>query len=805
MTPMNFLRDLRSAFRILGRSQAFSFAVILILALGIGANTAVFSIVNSLLLKPYPYRDPQRIYLIEGLKIQQDDNTRVSYPDYVSLREQSRSFEEVAAVQVAPLTLTASEQPVLVKGARASASLFPLLGGKPVLGRTFLPQEDRPGAPDVAVLSELLWRSQFQADPAVLGRKIRIEGRMHEIIGVIPYAAQFPDTDAAKIFVPIALDPLQQDREERPYFVLARLKDGVSVEQAEEDLQGVGRQLSAAHPVTNQDWTFNMMSLREFRTKDIREIFLTLFGFVFFVLLISCANAANLFLQNASVRDREFAIRTALGAARWRLFRQLLSEGLVLALIAGAIGLMLAIWLLRWVVAHVPLEMPSYMNQFQVDARVFVFAFGLCLLTALLFSLAPALGAGRADVTHSLKEGGTRLGGVRKRRFRSILLGVEVALSMTLLIGAGVSLRSFLSLREMVPGYDVDEVIAFEMTLPEQRYPEGHQRTAFADRLLEQVSRLPEVESAAVATSPPTGGWPDSAIEITGREMTEEQREMEVPYQLVSPAYFATTGVQLQRGRAFNAQDVPQGLRVAVVNARLAERLWPDEEPLGKQIRLLDTSYADTWWTVVGVAETTRNRGLRNPASSAIYLPFQQIGGYSTTLLVRAAAPRDLEKAVRSRIHQLDAELPIEEVQTLRKALVDSLWLMRLSVSLFGIFAGMALLLAVAGVYGVVSYNSANRTQEIGVRIALGARISEVSWMVVRQGFVPIGIGLGFGLLAGFFLSRLLSLVAFRTGGLDLPVVAAVLLLLGGAALLACYLPARRAAQTDPVTALRYE
>jgi putative ABC transport system permease protein len=583
---MDFLRDLRSGFRALGRSRAFSCTVISILALGIAATTAVFSIVNALLLKPYPYQDPERIYMIEGLKVQQNDNTRVSYPDYVSLRESNRSFEEVAAVQVAPLTMTTSGQPVLVKGARASASLFSLLGGKPVLGRAFLPEEDRIGAPDVAVLSEIFWRSRFQADPGVLGKEIQIDGRTHEIIGVIPYSAQFPDTDAAKIFVPIALDPLQEERRQRPYFVLGRLKDGISIEQAEEDLRRVGRQLSAAYPLTNEDWTFNMMSLREFRTQDVREIFLTLFGFVFFVLLISCANAANLFLQKASVRDREFAIRTALGAARWRLFRQLLSEGMVIALIAGAIGLVLATWFLRWVVTNVPLEMPSYMNQFRVDARVFVFVFGLCLLTALLFSLAPALGAGREDITHSLKEGGIRLGGVRKRRFRSILLGVEVALSMTLLIGAGVSLKSFLGLLETEPGFEVDEVIAFEMTLPERSYPESHQRVAFADRLLNQVARLPEVASAAVATSPPSGGWPDSVIEIRGQAMTEEQREMEVPYQLVSPAYFTTIGVLLQRGRTFNLQDGPQGLPVAVISARLAERLWPDEDPLGQQIRL---------------------------------------------------------------------------------------------------------------------------------------------------------------------------------------------------------------------------
>lgn len=825
----SWLRDLRYAIRAMLKSPGFTAVAILSLALGIGANTSIFSVVNTLLLKPLPYRSPDRLAQV-FLQHEEPGKGLVSselwsYPKFVALRDHSESFEQVAAVSDQNFPVTDSENPERLSAEMTSASYFPMLGVEAALGRTFTVQEDQiPGTHPVALIGHGLWKRRFDSDLSVLGKTISLNKVPLTIVGVMPEGFK-GQKGTAEVWVPMMMAPQLTfaRRLTLPFShwteVIARLKDGVSIHQAQNEMEIVAVKMKEAVPVPPQygklpQESLKLSSLKEAKLDPaIGRSFLVLFGAVGFVLLIACVNIANLLLGRSVSRRREIAIRLALGASRARLVRQLLTESVLLAFIGGMVGLLVALWgveFLSTLKPNVQSQHSSYLNvldfsKANIDGQVLAFNILLSVVTGVIFGLLPALHASRPDVSEALKEGAAAFG-IRYRTFpglsaRNLLVVTEIALTLVLLIGAGLMIRSFARLQALHIGFSPDHVMTMRVHLPKYK-PEAE--VAFNEQLLTQVSALPGVEAAAVASATPLSS--NSAGTIM-RIKGEPEGDMKgVGLQSVSPDYFKTLQVPLLQGRTFTEQDRAGARRVAIINETAARKFWPNENPIGKEIWVGVGWEQNEYGEIVGIAGDVKYGKVEDAFTPQVYLPYLQPTEPASFVLVRTANdPAQIVSPVRREILALDKSVPIFDVKTMETRSADATSRTRFSALLLGIFSGLALVLATVGIYGVMAYSISGRTREIGIRMALGAQPGNVLGLVMRDGIVVTIAGIAVGLAGALAGTRILGSQLYGVGTTDTVTFAAVSLLLAVVALGASYIPARRAMKVDPMMALRYE
>jgi len=798
-------QDLRYGLRALLKKPGFAGVAALTLALGIGANSTIFSFVNGILLRPLPYDQPERLVLLDEASLKLGDTSMgVSFPNFLDWREQNHVFEGIAAYDNDSFTLVGSGQPEQFRGEDISSGLFEILGVAPVLGRTIRPEEDHPGSDAVVILSYGLWQRRFGSDPAIIGRAITLNSHLRTVIGVMPPGFRFPEV--ADLWVPLALNTKMYTRNDHGLGAIARLKPGVTLEQAQAEMITIARRIEEQNPVTNEGLTVKVYNLRAELVGDYRQALLILLGVVGFVLLIACANVANLLLARASTRQKEMAIRAALGASRWRIVRQLISESLLLSVLGGALGLVFALWGLDLLLAAIPVEFPFWMK-FNLDARVLGFTIAISLLTGVVFGLAPALQASKVDLNETLKEGGRSAAGAGRRRLRNLLVVAEVALSLVLLAGAGLMMRSFLQLQRVNPGLDPNNVLTMTISLPHAKYREPEKVGAFFQQLLGRVRALPGAQAAGAISNLPLSGpqWGRS-LTVEGRPVLHVGQAPMINHCVITPNYFRAMGIPLREGRDFTEADGKDALKVTIIDERLAHEYWPIDSPLGKRIRFGPPEDNEPWYTIVGVVGEVRHERLDIVTRKSIYVPYLQIPIGRMTLAVRTATdPLSLAGAVRRQVKELDAAQPVSNIRTMTEVITRSVWQPRLYAILFGVFAAVALVLASVGIYGVISYTVAQRTHEIGIRMALGAQNRDVFKLVLGQGMILALAGIALGLVASFALTRVMSSLLFEVSATDPVTFSCIPLLLAAVALLACYIPARRATKVDPGVALRYE
>ncbi|HEX5759972.1 MAG TPA: ABC transporter permease [Thermoanaerobaculia bacterium] len=803
-----WIDDLRNALRTLAKSPGFTLVALLTLALGIGANAAIFSVVQGVLLRPLPYTDAERIVAVaENDRLRQTEREGVSLPDYLDLRERSGSFTHLAALRGAAVDLARpGAESERIAGAAVTHELFPLLGVRPLLGRTFTAAEDRPGSERVVVLGEELWRQRFAAAPGVLGRALVLDGAPHTIVGVVPAAVAVPSAET-ELWRPLAPDAATAIRGVHDLRVLGKLRPGTSLAAARAETAAIARRLEQEYPDDNLGRGIVLEPLREALFGRVRPALLVLMGAVGLVLLIACVNVANLLLARAADRGREVAIRAALGAGRWRLARQFLAEALLLAALAGAGGLLLAWLALGPLLALAPQDVPR-LAEVRLDARVLAFTAAAALATALVFGLVPLLQSFGRDLQAALKSGGaaTASTGGRARWLRDVLVVAEVAVSTVLVVAAGLLLQSLVRLQRVDPGFAPESVLKFELELPAARYPQSFatypdwpEIAAFSAGLEERLAVLPGASAVGLANSHPLdAGW-TTRFTVVGRPEVAEGEQEEIRIRAVSRDYFRAAGLALRRGRGFLAADRPGTPLVAVLNEAAVRRYFPGEDPLGREVRIFGTPRR-----IVGVVEDERFMGLAAEAAPALYPPLAQFPSPALAVLLRTAGdPLALAGAARAAVRDLDRQLAVFAAGTLEAELARSLAQPRFNGSLLAAFAALALVLAMVGVYGLLAYAVARRRQEIGVRMALGAGAGQVVRLVVGRGLALTLLGAALGLLGARAAGRLLAGLLYAVPADDPATFAAVPLLLAAAAVLASWVPARRAARVSPTVALR--
>jgi putative ABC transport system permease protein len=807
-------QDLRYGARMLMKNPGFSLIAALTLTLGIGANTAIFSVINGVLLKPLPYAEPERLVAIWEVR---HDGRRgaVSYPNFADWRAQNNAFERIAIYRDITMALTGGGEPSNLRAVITTPDLFPLLNARPQLGRSFLPDEEKAGS-HVVVLGHSAWRKYFGADPNLIGHQIKLDGRDFTVVGVMPTGFNFPvKAEQSDLWVSAAIsserdDPKEESTNEQRgvhvYEAIARLKPGVTLAAAQTDLETVMGRLRAQYP---DEIGGDHTAMRPYLTElvgDVERALLVLFAAVGVVLLIACANVASLLLARAMGRQREIAVRAALGASWGRIVRQLLTESLLLAAIGGAAGLFLATWGVDLLKALSPANLPR-MQDARLDGRVLMFTLLVSLLTSLVFGLIPALRAARADLNEALKEGGRGGDGPGRNRLRGALVVAEVAMAMALLVGAGLLINSFVRLQRVNPGFDPHQVLTLRVDLPEAKYREGRQIINFNQEFLRRVERLPGVRSAAMVFKLPLGGSDASnRFEVEGQP-SDKSRPLSAGLRVSTPGYFHTLGIPFIDGRDFSERDQEKSAPVVIINETLAERYFPNQNPIGKHIRP-DISFAGAppWREIVGVVGAVRHGGPGKEPRPEFFLPHAQIPFVSLTTVVRVAGdPLAIVGAVRNEVRAMDSELPVDRVKTLDQYLTESVAQPRFNMLLLGLFAGVAMILTAVGLYSVMAYSVTTRAREIGVRMALGARRHDVLRLVISQGMKLTLIGVAIGLVAALALTRLMASLLFGVTPTDPTTFVGVALLLTAGALLACYLPARRATKVDPMTALRCE
>ena len=798
------LQDLRHGARLLVRSPGFSFVAIVALAIGIGANTAIFSVINTLLLQRLPYPDADRLAIVwEHNTVRGNRSNVVGPANFIHWREMNQVFEDLATVTFTyGITVTGDGDPEELQAQSISAELFQILGVQPALGRGFTAAETVPGTRSV-VISDRLWRRRFGADRAILDRPVVSQGTPYTIVGVMPPGFSFLDRNV-DVWLPIGFTAQSRIPRGRSLTVVGRLKPGLTVERAQLDMTQVSAQLTRMFPDFNTGWTSRVVPLREQLTGDVRPALFVLAGAVAFVLLIACANVANLLLARAGARQRELAVRAALGAARGRLVRQLLAESIVLSAIGGVCGLLLAWWAIGFLRAVVAERLPiQRLEMVGIDTSVLLFTVVASLLCGLVFGVVPALTASGTSLTDSLKEGGRSGSGSRGNRMRGAFVVVEVALALVLLVGAGLLLRSFMRLLDQRPGFDSTRIVTMRLSLPGARYDAG-QRSQFLTRFFQQVDALPGVASSgAISFLPLTGLGAATRMEIVGQPKPPTGQEPVTDVRVITHEYLGTMGVPLLKGRLFNEQDAADAKGRVVINETMARRHWPNEDPIGRRVRI---SWDDLEDEVIGVVGDVKHSGLDAEPRAMTYWPYARNAYGTMTVTVRTAG--DTNRVVSSivgLVRQLDPELVVANVKTMDEVVSNSVAQRRLTMLLLTIFAATALLLAAVGIYGVIAYNVTQRTQEIGIRMALGAQRSDVLGMVVRQALLLVIAGIVLGGAGALVLTRLMEGLLFQVKPGDPITFIVVSSVLAAVALLASYIPGRRATRVDPVIALRAE
>ncbi|MGH9711698.1 MAG: ABC transporter permease [Candidatus Acidiferrales bacterium] len=810
------LQDIRYGFRMLAKNAGFTAIAILTLALGIGANTAIFSVVNAELLRPLPFHDPSRLVRIWGTSTRTHSKSNsISYPDYADWRAQNQVFERIGAYTSGNYTLTGVEQPAHLEGQTVSAEMFSLLGATPEVGRTFLPDEDEPHH-HVAILSHHLWKQRFDGDPGIIGRTITLENSGYTVVGVMPASFEFPlQRQPVEIWTtfsslqesPDNSPPITQQRGAHFMVGIARLKPGVTLAQAQSAMDVIASALQKQYPDSNKDFGVRLVPEQQEVTGAIRPALFVLLIAVGLVLLIACANVANLLLARATTRAREIAIRAALGAGRMRVVRQLLTESFLLALLAGTLGVILAAWGIDLLVRLSPKDLPR-VAEIHMDERVLAFTAILSVLTGVLFGLVPALQVTRANLADALKESALSItAGIHRHRLRSSLVIVEMALALVLLVSAGLLIHSLGRLQNVNPGFNPHNVMASNVDLPDEKFP-NPKKVEFLRGLMPKLKVLPGVTSAAaIVPLPMSGNEFRVTVEIEGRPVAKSDQVLS-SVRITTEDYFRTMQIPLLQGREFKEQDDAEATPVVIVNEALARQFFPGENPIGKRIRpgfSADEKPA-RMREIVGVVGNVKYKDLSGEWTPESYLPYAQLPFNAMTLVARTANdPYLLAKPIADAVRSMDQDVPTFHARTVEDYLIGTIAIPRFNTFLLAMFAGLALLLTAVGLYGVISYSVAQRTHEIGIRMALGAQPGDMLRLVVGQGLQLALVGVGLGLVAAFVSTRFLASLLFGVSSTDPVSFAGVIFLLLAVVLLACYIPARRAMRVDPMVALRYE
>jgi putative ABC transport system permease protein len=816
-------QDIKYGARMLMKNPGVTIIVIIALALGIGANSAIFSVVNAVLLRPLPYHESERLIFLNEKSAVLDEMS-ISYPNFTDWRNQNQTFEKMGVYNRASYNLTGSGEAERIVTGQVSADLFSVLRVNALHGRVFTNEEDKPGGTPVVVLSYGLWQRRFGGQTNIINQAITLNSKSYTVIGVMPESYAYPSR--AEMWVPVGQLSDQaswQSRGNHPgLYGVARLKPGVSFEQAQADMNNVAANLAKQYPDSNTGNQIRLRPMLEIFVTDVRRALWVIFGAVGFVLLIACANIANLLLARATARKKEMAIRTAVGASRWRIARQLLTESILLSLIGGSIGLVLARWGVDLILYVSPNAIPRS-REIGLDWTVLAFTVGVSFLTGILFGLIPAIQAGEVDVHETLKETGRGTSG--RHWLRSSLVVVEVATTLVLLIGAGLMIRSFYLLQKVNPGFAHEHLTSFSVSLPQKKYSTEEQQASFYNRLLENIRALPGVETSAAASGLPLGnnGW-QTSFTVEGQPVPERDQTPLMEACLVTPDYFRAMNIPVLRGRVFSDRDdrshlagrdlskmdenqrAMAGLNKIVIDEEFARRHWPNEDAVGKRVKM-GRDHDSPLLEVIGVVGRVKMESL-NQNSDRVqgYFAFAQVPDGGMTVLIKGAAdPNQLISSVRNAVKEIDPDQPIYSPRTMDEIRAESVASERLNLTLLSLFAGIALVLAIVGIYGVMSYSVTQRTHEIGIRMAIGARPRDVFQMILGQGMKLALIGVGVGLLSAFGLTRLMETMLFGVEPTDATTFAGISFLLIGIALLACYLPGRRATKVEPTVSLRYE
>jgi putative ABC transport system permease protein len=810
---MSLLQDLRFAIRLLVKGRWFTLVAAAALALGIAANSAVFTLVNAVLLRGVPFKNPEQIVAL-GTRDTRNRNLGVSFLDFQDWRVAARSFSDMSLFGQPPLNVSEEGRPPeRYAGAIMSASTFRLLGVAPLLGRTFTDHEDLEGAAPSVILGYSVWQTRYGGQPSVVGRNIKVNDALATVIGVMPKGMQFPpNTD---VWLPLSQATIVrgQSRQIRQYTVIARLRDGVTIPQGRSELQAIAAGLARDYPSTNKDFVPTVVTYNERVTGGpIRLIFLSLMGAVAFVLLIACANVANLMLARAAERAREIAVKVSLGASRWLIVRQLLVESVLLAAFSGVLAFPLSLIGIRLFDAATEDVGKPYYMVFSLDGSVFAFLFAVCFLTGIVFGLAPALYVSRTNVNDTLKEGGrSGSGGLRARRWTSTLLVVEVALTLVLLAGAGFMMRSFLTLYRQDLGIDTSRLVTMQLALPDAKYATPDARNAFIRRLDERLGGIGALEAVTTASNLPLGGGAGLQLAIEGRSLPGERPPI-VGMLSVGVRYFDTIGLRIVRGRQFAESDTVAGREGAIVNQRFVDMYFAGEDPIGRRIRLTEevqNALQLPPLTIIGVSTNLRQRNIQElDYDPVVYVPYlaSPSQGRASNLIVRTSSdPGKIAPLVREEVRALDADLPVFNIRSLDEVLARQRWAFRVFGTMFAVFAAIALTLAAVGLYAVTAYSVTQRTHEIGVRMALGAQPSHVIWLFLRRAFVLVALGLMVGLAGAFGVGQLLQSLLIQTSTRDALTLVSIAGLMAAVAVAACFWPARHATRLDPLAALRYE
>ena len=804
-------QDLHFALRMLIKDRWFTLVAVLALGLGIGLNATVFTFVNAVLIRGLPFPDSGQILHISGRNTTNNNNSGVSWLDFQEYRARTKTFAELAAYRGGNFTVTEQGRPPeRVQGVFVTANTFTLLRQQALQGRTFSPDEGNKEAPPVALLGYGIWQSRYGGDPGIVGRVIKVNGLAVTIVGLMPEGMKFPNN--SELWRPLVPNEDDEKRTTRSLNVFGRLQGSSSKRQADVELNGIARQLEQEYPDTNKNMAIRVLTFNErFNGGPIRAVFLALLGAVGFVLLIACANVANLLIARSATRTREVAVRFALGASRARVVRQLLVESLLLAGLGGLFGLALAhvsVGLFDRAVANV--GKPSWIV-FKFDPLVFAYFAAICVTTGIVFGLAPALQVSKTNVNEVLKEGGRgTAGAVRARRLVSFMVVAEITLTLVLLVGAGLMIRSFLKLYSFNLGIDTSHMLTLRLQLPGQKYTKPDERRIFYDNLMTRLQGIPGMQAVAIATAVPFGGSDGRTLEIDGRPIAKPEDAPQTAMVMISPSYFDVMGVSMRRGRAFRDTDGAAGSETAIVNERFATQFFPAEDAIGKRIRLTAGGrppQTGPWLTIVGVSPTIRQGNPQNPEPDAVvYQPYRlQAPGFMSIITRSHVQAPLLTPLVREAVQAVDPDLPVFGVQTLDEFLAQGRWPYRVFGSMFTIFAFIALVLSAVGIYAVTAYSVTQRTTEIGVRMALGARPAQVTWLILRRGLIHLAIGLSLGVVLAWFASSALQTLVVQIPTRDPVTFTAIIVVLVVVTVAACVIPARRATRLDPVTALRAE